>query len=99
EQENLRAVLQGAITEGDEEVEHALRLGKALEEFWYVRGHASDGRRWLEWVQAERRGSPAVRARALHQAAGLAHWQDEYELAQALSSESLALCRQVGDAR
>ncbi len=99
EHENLRAVLQRSMSGGDEEVEHALRLGRVLAEFWFVRGHASDGRRWVEWVQAERRGSTAVRAGALIQAATLAHWRDEYELAQALSSESLALYRELGDAQ
>jgi predicted ATPase/DNA-binding CsgD family transcriptional regulator len=99
EQENLRAALQRSMTGGDEEVEHALRLGRVLAEFWFVRGHASDGRRWLEWVQTERRGSTAVRAGALIQAATLAHWRDEYELAQALSSESLSVYRELGDAQ
>ncbi len=99
ERENLRAVLQRSMSGGDEQVEQALRLGIALCEFWTVRGHASDGRRWLAWVQAEGRGKTALRARALTQAASLAHWLDEYELAQALSSESLALSREVGDAQ
>jgi DNA-binding CsgD family transcriptional regulator/tetratricopeptide (TPR) repeat protein len=99
ERENLRAVLQRSMSGGDEEVEQALRLGRVLAEFWFVRGHSSDGRRWSEWVQAERRGSTAVRAGALIQAATLAHWRDEYELAQALSSESLALYRVLGDAQ
>ena len=98
EQENLRAVLQLATMGGDEEVERALRLGTALAWFWYMRGQASEGRGWLEWVQAERRGSTAVRARALHRAAMVADWLDEYELGQALSSESLALSRELGQA-
>jgi len=99
ELENLRAVLERAMSSGEEEVEHALRLGTALAWFWYVRGHASDGRRWVEWVQAERRGSTAVRGRALHQAALLTNWWDEFELTQTLCRESLTLCQQVGDAR
>lgn len=102
EHENLRAALHCAMSGREEDVEQALRLGTALAWFWYVRGHASDGRRWLEWMQAERRGSAAVRARAartLNQAARLAIWRDEYELAHALSSESLALYRELGDAR
>jgi predicted ATPase/DNA-binding CsgD family transcriptional regulator len=90
EQENLRAVLQRSMTGGDEEVEQVLHLGIALSRFWTVRGHASDARRWLEWVQAHRRGKTALRARALAQAASLA---------QALSSESLAFYQEVGDAQ
>jgi predicted ATPase/DNA-binding CsgD family transcriptional regulator len=97
EQENLRAVFQQAMTGGDEEVEHALRLGTNLAWFWYIRGHVSDGHCWLDWVQTERRGNPTVRAQALNQAARLAIWRDEYELAHLLSSESLALYQQTGD--
>jgi ATP/maltotriose-dependent transcriptional regulator MalT len=99
EHDNLRVVLERAMTGEDEEVEHALRLGTALTWFWYVRGYASDGQRWLEWMQTERRGSAAVRARALNQSAWLAIWRDEYELAHALSSESLAFYRELGDVR
>ncbi len=99
EQENLRAVLQRATTGGEEEVEQALRLGTNLAWFWYIRGHVSDGHRWLDWVQTERRGSPTVRVHALNQAARLAIWRDEYELAQALSSQSLTFYREMGDVR
>jgi len=99
ERENLRAVLHHCMSKGDEEAELALRLGTALAWFWYVRGHSSDGRLWAEWVHAEPRGSTAVRAGAGVQAAMLNHWLDEYELAQALSSESLTLFREVRDAR
>jgi predicted ATPase/DNA-binding CsgD family transcriptional regulator len=99
EHDNLRAVLQHTMTGEDEEVEQALRLGTALAWFWYVRGYASDGHRWLEWMQEERRGSAERRARALNQSAWLAIWRDEYELAHAFSSESLAFYRELGDVR
>lgn len=99
ERENVRAVLQRGVGGGDEEVEQALRLGTALAWYWFVREQASEGRRWAEWVQAEGRGGSRLRARALHQAAMLAQWLDENELAQALSSESLNLSREVGDLR
>jgi predicted ATPase/DNA-binding CsgD family transcriptional regulator len=99
ERENVRAVLQRGMGGADEEVEQALRLGTAVAWYWFVREHASEGHRWAEWVQAERRGSTQLRAGALHQAAMLAQWLDENELAQALSSESLDLSREVGDTR
>jgi predicted ATPase/DNA-binding CsgD family transcriptional regulator len=97
EQENLRAVLQRGMSGRDEEAELALRLGTALAWYWYVREHASDARRWMEWVQAQGRGSSQLRARALYQAAILAQWLDENALAQALAGESLARSRKVGD--
>jgi predicted ATPase/DNA-binding CsgD family transcriptional regulator len=99
ERENVRAVLQRGMSGGEEEVEQALRLGTAIAWYWFVREDASDGRRWMEWVQAERRGSPLLRAGALHQAVMLAQWLDENELAQVLGSESLASYREVGDTR
>jgi predicted ATPase/DNA-binding CsgD family transcriptional regulator len=100
ELENLRAALQHTMTGSEQEVELALQLGTALSWFWYVRGYESDGYHWLEWVQAEPRGSVTGRvraAKALNQAARLAIWRDEYGLAQILSSESLALYQEVGD--
>ena len=99
ERENVRAVLQRGVGGGDEEVEQALRLGTALAWYWFVREHASEGRRWAEWVQAEGRGSRLLRTEALHQAAMLAQWLDENELAQALAGECLGLSREVGDIR
>jgi predicted ATPase/DNA-binding CsgD family transcriptional regulator len=99
ERENLRAVLQRGMSGADEEAELALRLGTALAWYWYVREHASEARRWMEWVQAQGRGSSLIRAWALHQAAMLAQWLDEYTLAQALSSESLDRYRELGDPR
>jgi predicted ATPase/DNA-binding CsgD family transcriptional regulator len=99
EQENMRAVLQRGMSGGEVEVEQTMRLGTAVAWYWYVREHASEGRRWVEWIQAEVLGSPLLRAEALHQAAMLAHWLDEYELAQALAGESLELSREVGDTR
>jgi predicted ATPase/DNA-binding CsgD family transcriptional regulator len=99
ERENVRAVLQRGMSGPDEQVEQALRLGTAVAWYWYVREHVIDARRWMEWVQAQGRGSSLLRARALRQAAMLAYWLDEYALAQAFSSESLALSREVGDTR
>jgi tetratricopeptide (TPR) repeat protein len=43
---NLREALSWLIAAGD--AEPALRLAAALEWFWYVRGHASEGRTWLD---------------------------------------------------
>ena len=53
---NLRAALQWALDQ--ESGETAVRLAGALSRFWYIRGHLSEGRRWLEaaltgWSQKE----------------------------------------------
>lgn len=97
ELENLRTVLQRATIGEDQAIEDALRLGTALAWFWYVRGHTSDGHRWLEWMQTQRQRGTTVLAQALNQAARLAIWRDDYELAHTLSSESLAVYRETGD--
>jgi len=52
----------------------AQRMAGALQPFWFVRGHWSEGRRWLEEALAMDSGaapSPAVRAKALYGAACL----------------------------
>jgi predicted ATPase len=46
EYDNLRAVLTRSLDRKDAEL--GLRLAGSLTEFWVVRGHDSDGRRWFE---------------------------------------------------
>jgi non-specific serine/threonine protein kinase len=75
-----------------------LRLAGALGEFWYARGHLSDGQQWLRAL-LEREGpqSAAHRAIALNAAAQIATIQSDYVSARALAAEALALFRDVGD--
>ena len=47
ELENLRAALHWSSTAEDRQ-EAGLRLAAALEDFWYIRGYAGEGRHWLE---------------------------------------------------
>ncbi|CAA9527692.1 MAG: hypothetical protein AVDCRST_MAG73-646 [uncultured Thermomicrobiales bacterium] len=62
--DNLRAALAWALERKNAEA--ALRLGGALRDFWYLRGHNAEGRRWLEAGLAIGADAPAaVRARAL----------------------------------
>jgi tetratricopeptide (TPR) repeat protein len=93
EHDNLRAVLAfcleatelGAEARGPESpslIEMALRLGAALWWFWWARGHAGEGRRWLaqalrtDMVDAAKNQSPSVRAKALVAAGVLAATMD-----------------------
>jgi predicted ATPase/DNA-binding CsgD family transcriptional regulator len=95
---NLRAALRFSLDAGSGET--ALRLASALWAFWLARGYLGEGRRWL--VEALLAGGTApatVRAKALHGAGLLAHYQGDYANAEALCSESLALYRQAGDER
>lgn len=97
EHDNLRAGLEWSKTEaGGAEVE--ARLAGALHRFWLMRGYLSEGRDWLEGAVSRSNGAPApARAKALYGGSALAFYQGEYGRAVALSQESLAVYRQLGD--
>jgi predicted ATPase/class 3 adenylate cyclase/DNA-binding CsgD family transcriptional regulator len=96
--DNLRAAIRYSLDAGSAET--ALRLASALWGFWLARGYLGEGRRWLDEALATVDGAPAtVRAKALHGAGVLAHYQGDYDRAEALCTESLALYRKVGDER
>ena len=106
EHDNLREALSWSLEQvgdagtGEDECsrEIALRLAGALREFWRVRGHLSEGRTFLERALAAREESEAfVRAKALLAAATLTYVQGEYERAETLCQESLALYRELED--
>ena len=96
ELDNLRAALRWACESGRGDV--ALRLGIALARYWELHGHAVEGRAWLEAALAMATDSePAIRAKGLLAAAGLARLQGEYERMENLAQASLELARPVGD--
>jgi tetratricopeptide (TPR) repeat protein len=96
EQDNLRAALGWCRDAGEAEL--GLRLAAALWEFWWVRGHLAEGRRWLdEALDRSGQESPELRARALHAAASLATRQGDYDRAAELSEQSLSLWEELGD--
>jgi predicted ATPase/class 3 adenylate cyclase/Tfp pilus assembly protein PilF len=97
EHDNLRAALSRTMARG--EVELAGRLAAALWRFWSARGHLREGRRWYAEVLAAEGLSPRTRAKALLGAGGLAWRQGELTAAEPLLTESLALCRELEDAR
>ena len=103
EHDNLRAALQWSLEQaGGEKAgqrsEIALRLGGALYKFWWTLGYWSEGRTFLERALAASKEAPAsIQAKALYAAASLSFIQSHYEGAEALSSESLALYRELGD--
>jgi predicted ATPase/DNA-binding XRE family transcriptional regulator len=94
---NLRAALSWALERG--KTEAGLRFAGALGEFWWLRGHLSEGQRWLQAVleQGVETQEASVRARALTQATTIAWGQGDFERAIALGEESLALARDAGD--
>ncbi len=98
EHANLRAVLHWAEERGKAEL--GLRLGGVLGRFWLYRGYLSEGRQWLAGALAQgHQGPTALQAKALRVAGRLALDQGDYAQATALSEESLALSRELGDKR
>ena len=93
---NLRAALAW-FTEHAADAEAGLRLAGALGWFWNMRSHVSEGRDWS--AKALQRGSdaaPALRARVLFGAGGLAWAQGDLAVARSLFEESVALYRELG---
>ena len=105
EYDNFRAAL--AWCRKQEEAEPGLRLAGALHWFWFMHGHLSEGRGWLEAMLTvdDRRqtieGEPSseVLAKAVMGAGYLAVAQGDYPQAVALSQEALALSQAIGDER
>lgn len=95
---NLRAALRHLAGRG--EAEEALRLAGALWRFWYLRGHLTEGRRWLEeTLTLSDGGSAALRAKALGGLGYLSWSQGDFERAKALFEESLGLSRRECERR
>lgn len=93
---NLRAALEWALENGEADL--SLWFGGALAEFWYMSGYLSEGRRWLETALTSRAAPPTpARAKALARAGWIAWEHGDYQRSVALSQESLALSRELGD--
>jgi len=100
EYDNLRAALRWCLERGEvrQNIEMALRLAGALQWFWEVRGHWSEGQNFLERALAGSKGvAVPVQVKALKAAAHLAYVQRDTDRAEALSEESLARYRELGD--
>lgn len=95
EHDNLRAVLQWALTSSNEEV--GFHLGDALWRFWQAHGHYTEGRQWLDKLLAQNDTASIGRVKALSAAGNLAFDQGDYDRFLALHEESLVLSRRLGD--
>ena len=95
EHDNFRSALAWAAGSGEGET--SARLVAALWRFWFVRGHQTEGRRWIA-VALEGMGiAPRTRARVLRGAATLDAVAGELESARRSASERLEVCRGLGD--
>lgn len=93
EHDNLRAVLRRCVARQDGDT--GTRLAAALWWFWYVRGHAAEGRSWIgEMLSLPGAGRrPACRAAALLGAGQLAIALGDYGDARDRLDESVELLR------
>jgi len=97
EHDNLRAATGWALEREGPDVELGARLAAALQRFWEIRGHWTEGRRWLEIALARSEGtSPPVRAKVLRTTG---NWEEDPERAKVLLQRSLLLYRDLGDKR
>jgi predicted ATPase/serine/threonine protein kinase len=97
EHDNFRAGLEWLTETGD--AEWGLRLGAALFRFWETREYLAEGRDRLgKLLELAGAAAPTkARARALFAAGVLAGEQRDYAMADALTSESLDIARQMSD--
>jgi predicted ATPase/class 3 adenylate cyclase len=99
EHDNLRAAL---AWEGKEkgDAERGLRIAGALWWFWFMRGHLSEGRRWLEVLLSIHPAfSSGVRAKGLTAAGGLAWRQADYAQAAERLEDSRSMYQELEDKR
>jgi predicted ATPase/DNA-binding SARP family transcriptional activator len=96
EYDNLRAALTAAREEGD--VETLMRLARALDRFWYVRGFVTEG---LGWIDEALRRSEGLRTRPralVLKAASLLSWRSgNVERAEEQAHEARRLLEELGD--
>lgn len=113
--DNLRAALLSCEDKPQRDEEEAemvqrtetyLHISGLLLPLWQMRGHLSEGRKWLDgalrqWKGLELNGhinAPATpKGEALWAAGVLAYHQSDYNVAQALAEESLVIRRQLGN--
>ncbi len=99
EHDNLRAALDWSLAARPDK---ALRLASALELFWLAHGHHTEGLRWLAHAlerEAGQTGDEAARAHAYRATALLAEAQADHKTSQTAAQTSVAIYRQMGDAR
>jgi predicted ATPase/DNA-binding SARP family transcriptional activator/DNA-binding CsgD family transcriptional regulator len=96
EKDNVRAAMAWLLGQGESET--AARIGWALWLFWWMHGHFTEGRRWMEETLAKGVSMPAApRAKALFVAGTMADGQADRRSAEPLLKESLMHFRELGD--
>ena len=95
EHDNIRTALAWSL---EEDPEVTLRLASSLRLFWEVRGHFSEGFRWLEEALPRAAGAaPEVRVRALSASGTIAFRLGKVEVSEERWEEALEIARELGD--
>src|SRR5215211_3552139 len=96
ERDNVRGAMAWLLAQGESQT--VARIGWALWLFWWMHGHFTEGRRWMEETLAKGVSMPAApRAKALFVAGTMADGQADRRSAQPLLEESLMHFRELGD--
>jgi non-specific serine/threonine protein kinase len=96
EHSNFRAALKWALAQAD--VNLALEFSGSLWRYWWMHGHFSEGRDWLDKALSRSDSQkPELRARALNGAGILARSQGDFTSARAYLEECLEIWRALED--
>lgn len=94
---NFREALHWAQIAGESEI--GLQLAEHVSRYWGMRGLYREASQWLEYfLSTPAPVSTSVRSRAMRAAGWLARLQGSTEEAMQLQTESIAICRSIGDA-
>ena len=96
EHDNLRAALDFCLNETGG-IEIGLKLGAALQQFWNIRGHLSEGRERYAALLARPSEPTRARASVLNGAGVFAYFQGDCPAARSFFEESMAIRRELGD--
>jgi len=95
EHDNIRSALSWLL---ENDAALALRLTSALKTFWEVRGHFSEGGRWIEEALPRAADAPPeLRMKGLAVAGAIATRLGDLELAEERKQGALALARELGE--
>lgn len=96
EHDNVRGALSWSL---QHDPDTGGRLVRALWRFWWIRGHLSEGERWIErFLAVRQRLTPGALASALQAAGSLAWARGDYDRSLPLIEEALQRFREVADA-
>lgn len=98
EMSNIRAALRWTLEDPRGTRTTGVAMAQALGWFWYVRGHASEGLRWLKPAIEAAADAPGIhRIRVTYYAGAMAERLGRFPEAVERFHQTLAICRELGD--